>query len=104
MLVRIWQFRAQPDKAVEFRAAYGVDGVWASLFQQSAGYLGTELLQSTADSDVYLTVDRWESGEAWAAFLRVHAAQYEALDMQCESLTVSEDEVGVFQEPAQHDG
>ena len=100
MFVRIWQFRVPPDKAAGFRAAYGSDGPWTRLFGRAAGYLGTELLESTNDPGTYLTVDRWESAEAWAAFLREWPADYAALDRRCESLTVAEVEVGAFSEPA----
>jgi len=100
VFVRIWRFRVQPGKTSEFRAAYCAGGTWASLFQQSPGYVGTELLESVEDPDVYVTVDRWESGDAWAAFLRLRSAEYEALDRECESMTASEDEVGAFDQPA----
>lgn len=96
MFVRIWLFRARPDKAAEFRAAYGSPGAWASLFRRAPGYLGTELLESTTDPTTYLTVDRWESAEAWAAFLRAWPEEYAALDRRCESLTAAEEEVGAF--------
>jgi heme-degrading monooxygenase HmoA len=61
-----------------------------------AGFLGTELLQSSAEPDTYLTLDRWESAEAWAAFLQAHPEDYAALDQRCDSLTLQEVEVGVF--------
>lgn len=100
MLVRIWQFRVRPDKADEFRTAYGSDGDWAGLFRRAAGYLGTELLESTTDPSTYLTVDRWESMEAWAAFMRQWREEYAALDRRCESLTMDEVEIGTFSAPA----
>ena len=96
MLVRIWQFRARPDKRAEFLAAYGAAGAWATLFGRAAGYLGTELLESATDPTLYVTVDRWESAEAWAAFLESWSEAYAALDQQCESLTSAEVEVGAF--------
>lgn len=99
MFVRIWQFLVQPDKADGFRAAYGPDGTWARLFERAAGYLGTELLGSTTDPNTYLTVDRWESSEAWEVFLRQWQEDYSALDRRCESLTVAEVEVGAFSDP-----
>ena len=101
MFVRIWQFLVRPDKTDAFRAAYGSDGTWSRLFQHAAGYLGTELLGSTTDANTYLTIDRWESAEAWAGFLRQWQEDYAALDRQCESLTVAELEVGAFSDPGQ---
>jgi heme-degrading monooxygenase HmoA len=99
MLVRIWQFRTLPDRAGEFRAAYGPAGPWAALFRRAAGYLGTELLESVTDPNTFLTMDRWDSDESWAAFLRAWGEDYAELDRRCESLTVEELEIGVFREP-----
>ena len=96
VFVRIWQFQARADRMAEFRAAYGSNGAWAALFRRGAGYLGTEFLESTADPAIYITVDRWESAEAWEAFLRGWSDDYAALDRTCEGLTVAEEEIGVF--------
>ncbi len=97
MFVRIWRFRARPDKVAEFRAAYGPRGNWAALFRDARGYLGSELLESAADPRTHVTLDRWESAEAWEAFLRARPDEYAALDRRCESLTSDEAEVGAFQ-------
>lgn len=96
MFVRIWQFHVRPEKEAEFRAAYSPAGSWAQLFGRVAGYCGTELLQSANDPTTYFTLDLWESPEAWAAFLRAWGEDYATLDHRCESLTVSEVEIGEF--------
>jgi heme-degrading monooxygenase HmoA len=96
MFVRIWRFQARTEKAEQFRAAYGSSGAWAALFRRGAGYLGTECLASTVDPTVYVTVDRWESADAWAAFLREWSDDYAALDRTCEELTLAEEEIGAF--------
>jgi heme-degrading monooxygenase HmoA len=95
--VRIWQFRVTPERADEFREVYGPEGAWAALFRREMGYLGTEVLQSTTHPNIYLTIDRWDSPEAWAAFLRAWGDDYVALDRRCEGLAVSEGEIGSFQ-------
>ena len=100
MFVRIWRFQARPDRLTEFRSAYGALGEWARLFRRARGYLGTELLESITDPTAYVTVDRWESAEAWEAFLRAWRDDYAALDRRCEPLTLAEAEVGTFQAPA----
>jgi quinol monooxygenase YgiN len=97
MFVRIWQFRVPSEKTDEFRAIYGPDGEWATLFRREAGFLGTELLHSATHPNIFLTIDRWDSAGAWAAFLRAWGDEYAALDRQCEKLTVSEGEIGTFQ-------
>jgi len=96
MFVRIWQFQARAGQTGEFRAAYGAGGAWAALFRRGAGYLGTELLESTDDPTVYVTVDRWENVEAWEQFLRDWSDDYAALDRTCEELTIAEKEIGAF--------
>ena len=97
MFVRVWQFRVPAEKADEFRAVYGPDGDWAKLFQRETGFLGTELLHSATHPNIFLTIDRWNSAEAWAAFLRAWGDEYLELDRRCKSLIVSEGEIGNFQ-------
>jgi heme-degrading monooxygenase HmoA len=78
--VRIWEFRVPSDKADEFRAVYGPDGEWARLFRRETAFRGTELVQSCTHPNIFLTIDRWDSLEAWAAFLRAWGDEYAALD------------------------
>lgn len=96
MFLRIWRFQIRPEKTEEFRSIYGPSGNWAGLFRRITGYLGSDLLQSTTEPDTYFTIDRWESPEAWAAFLRAWGDDYAALDRRCESLIAAETEVGEF--------
>jgi heme-degrading monooxygenase HmoA len=100
MFMRIWQFRVPAEKADDFRAVYGPTGDWSRLFQRETAFLGTELLQSATHPDIFLTIDRWDSIEAWAAFLRAWGDEYTALDRRCERLTVAEEEIGTFEASA----
>jgi heme-degrading monooxygenase HmoA len=97
MFVRIWQFRVPSDKADEFQAVYGPDGDWARLFRRETAFLGTELLQSATHPNIFVTIDRWDSAEAWAAFLRAWGDDYTVLDRRCQGLTVAEGEIGTFE-------
>jgi heme-degrading monooxygenase HmoA len=96
LFVRIWQFRVASEKADEFRQVYGPVGPWASLFAREIGFLGTELLQATTHPNIFMTIDTWDSAEAWAAFLRAWGDDYATLDHRCRELCVSEGEVGNF--------
>ena len=96
MHVVVWAFRPRPGREVEFERAYGPRGQWAALFHEAPGYLGTDLLRATDGSGRYLTVDRWQSQEAYAAFAESHRDAYEALDRACEALTDSEEWLGDF--------
>jgi quinol monooxygenase YgiN len=97
MFVRICQFRVPSEKTEEFRDVYGPTGEWARLFRRETAFLGTELLQSATHSDIFLTIDRWDSIEAWAAFLRAWGDEYAALNHRCEMLTAAEEEIGTFE-------
>jgi heme-degrading monooxygenase HmoA len=97
VFLRIWQFRVASEQADEFRRVYGPAGAWAELFAREIGFLGTELLQSTSDPDIFVTMDSWDSTEAWAAFLRAWGDDYTALDHQTQSLVTSENEIGAFE-------
>ena len=92
----LWEFDVAPARQAEFEAHYGPDGSWARLFRLADGYLGTELLRDRANSLRYVTIDRWESREAWQSFRRAHGAEYERLDREFGSLTTREAPLGEF--------
>ena len=43
---------------------------------RATGYIGTELLHDVEEPDRYLVIDRWESAEAYNAFLAEHNDEY----------------------------
>jgi hypothetical protein len=43
-----------------------------------------------------VTIDRWDTADAWRAFLDGWPYDYAALDRRCEELTVAEQEIGAF--------
>ncbi len=92
----LWEFSVAPTKRAEFEAHYGPDGTWARLFRRASGYLGSELLHDRADPLRYLTIDRWESCDAWQAFRREHGAEYQSLDREIEGLTTREAPLGEY--------
>jgi heme-degrading monooxygenase HmoA len=87
---RVWRFRVADGLESRFEQAYGSTGAWAQLFARSSGYRGTEL-QRAAEPGEYLLVDRWASRQAWDTFRSDFAETYDALDRECEALTVSEE-------------
>jgi quinol monooxygenase YgiN len=92
----LWEFTVPPARQAEFEAHYGPGGAWVSLFRHVAGYLGSELLQDCKDPQRYLTVDRWESIEAWRAFRSRFAADYERLDRELEGIASHESALGDY--------
>lgn len=92
----LWEFAVVPARRPEFEAHYGPNGTWARLFRRASGYLGSELLRDRADPLRYLTIDRWESREAWQTFRREHGTEYERLDREFEGLTTREAALGEY--------
>jgi heme-degrading monooxygenase HmoA len=69
-------FRYDARDSEDFERAYGSDGEWAQFFRQGVGYVGTELLRDIEEPDRYIVIDRWESSEAYNAFLAEHSGEY----------------------------
>jgi heme-degrading monooxygenase HmoA len=60
----------------EFEHAYGPDGEWAEFFRPAPGYIGTEVLRDLELPGRYLVIDRWDSPDAYNAFVSEHQAEY----------------------------
>ena len=69
-------FSYEVREAEPFERAYGPEGEWAHFFRQGQGYVGTELLRDVEEYDRYIVIDRWESSEAYNAFLTEHQEEY----------------------------
>jgi heme-degrading monooxygenase HmoA len=92
----IWEFRVEPARREEFEQCYGPAGPWATLFRRADGYIDTELLRDTADASRYVTIDTWQSEDAYRSFRARFSQEYHALDRSCERLTSSEASLGEF--------
>jgi heme-degrading monooxygenase HmoA len=69
-------FSYEVHDAAEFERVYGPDGEWAEFFRQGRGYIGTELLRDVEAPGRYLVVDRWESADAYNAFVAERREEY----------------------------
>jgi len=69
-------FSYEARDPAEFERVYGPEGEWAAFFREGAGYIGTELLRDLEVPGRYLVVDRWESAEAYNAFVGAHREEY----------------------------
>jgi heme-degrading monooxygenase HmoA len=96
--VIVWQFVVLAGHEHEFEEAYGPHGAWAELFAKSSGFRGTELLRDASASGRYLTIDRWETAEAFEEFRGSHGGAYQALDARCSAWTESEVRIGAYGE------
>ena len=74
MLALVFSYEARD--AAEFERVYGPDGEWADFFRRGDGYLGTELLRDVEAPGRYLVIDRWESRDAYQAFVEAHRDEY----------------------------
>ena len=92
-----WEFRSRQGAEKQFENAYGPTGVWATFFEQSEGFVATELNRDLNNPGRYLTLDLWESKAAYDRFRSDHRQEYDAIDAQCEELTEQETELGRFE-------
>jgi hypothetical protein len=96
MIEVIWEFDVRPESVSEFEKHYSSQGTWAKLFSQDENFEGTALLRDTKLPLRYLTIDRWQTLEAYEAFKVKHASEYARIDKEMERLTSKERLVGVF--------
>lgn len=95
----VWEFEIEPGRADEFKRAYGSEGVWATLFREGEGFLGTELFRSLGQRERYMTIDRWSSRAAFENFKQARAREYADIDARCESLTKAERLIATQEDP-----
>ena len=69
-------FSYEVRDAAQFEAVHGPDGEWAAFFAGARGYIGTELLRDVEAPGRYLVIDRWESADAYNAFVAAHRDEY----------------------------
>ena len=96
MFVALWEFEVKPGDEEKFERVYGADGAWARLFGRDVAYRGTRLVRDVERERVYLTLDFWDTQEAYEKFKRENAAEYERIDRECEGMTRREIKLGEF--------
>lgn len=97
MFVTLWEFEVKQGCEELFEAAYGREGEWVRLFGRDGRYLGTRLLREVGRERVYVTLDEWESRDAYEEFREKWAAEYTAIDKRCEEMTVREAQFSEFE-------
>jgi hypothetical protein len=97
MFVALWEYEVKPGDEERFEKAYGPDGDWVRLFQSDTHHYQTRLVSDSLRPGVYLTMDFWESREAYEEFMGGHTTEYEAIDAMSEELTVKERRIGWFE-------
>ena len=94
--VAIWEFRVSPANAARFEQLYRPAGKWADFFRTGEGYLGTTLNRDVENPLRYVTLDFWQSADAYHRFRQSHSGHYQQIDAECESLTEQETHLGSF--------
>ena len=97
MIYIVWEFTVSAEQRAAFESAYKSDGVWAQLFRRDRAYQQTILIRDTEQSGRYLTIDVWEDRDAYLSFKERFARDYHKIDQECESLTLSERLIGLFE-------
>jgi heme-degrading monooxygenase HmoA len=92
----MWSYEVAVEHRDAFRVLYGSEGPWVELFRQAPGYLDTQLLVDLDEIGRFVTIDRWESKEAFARFRSEFAEGFEFLDGRGETLTSREVLLGEF--------
>ena len=90
-------FRYEVREPDEFVRVYGPEGEWAQFFRRGAGYVGSELLRDLDEPERFLVIDRWESAEAYNAFLAEHRAEYLRRSDETRMYYVQELRFGTFE-------
>ncbi len=92
----IWEYSVHPGRVDEFEQLYGPRGEWVELFRQSTGYSSTDLFRDRTQPNRFVTVDHWESFDAWRDWRALVETQFGELDRRGAQLTAKEREVGRF--------
>jgi len=98
MFIAIWKYVVNPQFLKAFEKLYGPTGAWVQLFKTGDGYLGTELMWVTGQTNVYMTIDKWESMGQYHNFYNLHKKLIDEIDQQGDALTLSEEKLGWFEQ------
>jgi heme-degrading monooxygenase HmoA len=97
MFVALWEYEVKPGCRERFEKVYSPEGEWAKLFRSDPNYQGTRLLRDAVRDAVYLTLDFWNSRNAFEQFMETRAADYKRLDAANEDLTLWERKIGWYE-------
>jgi hypothetical protein len=96
MFVILWEYEVKSECEESFRKVYGPEGPWVQLFRNDQQYKGTRLLRDALRSEACITMDQWESKQAYAKFKSTHMEEYAAIDREAQKLTLRERYLGAF--------
>jgi hypothetical protein len=97
MFLALWEYEVKPGCEERFEKVYGPEGVWARLFRRDSHYYQTRLVRDAFRQGAYLTMDFWQSREAYDGFMAGHRAEYKEIDAVGQEMTVKEQRLGWFE-------
>jgi hypothetical protein len=97
MFVALWEYEVKPGCEERFENPYGPAGDWARLFRSDSNYCATRLLRDSVRPAIYLTLDFWNSREAYEQFMAAHKDKYKRLEAAGEELTSKERRIGWYE-------
>jgi heme-degrading monooxygenase HmoA len=97
MFVALWEYEVKPGCEERFENAYGPSGDWVRLFRQDSHYYETRLVRDSFRPGIYLTLDFWNSREAFEKFMAAHKEEHKTLDASGEELTSNERRLGWYE-------
>jgi heme-degrading monooxygenase HmoA len=98
MFLVLWEFDVKPGFESGFEKVYGRDGDWAQFFRCDPHYRETRLLRDALRPRAYMTLDFWDSRDAYEHFRQQNREAYLTLDHSCEAMTLREKHLGSFDE------
>jgi heme-degrading monooxygenase HmoA len=102
MIEVFYRYRVHPQQVRAFEHAYGPSGPWVALFRQHPGFRRTRLFRHKSQAQVYITVDVWDSKEAYDEFRTARADEYNRLDTQFTLLKLEEHFLGFYEGPDEY--
>ena len=96
MIAILWEYSVPREHAAEFERHYDSAGTWVIFFRRSAAYHGSTLLRDDEIPGRFMTLDFWDSFDAYQTFSAEHEAEYRRIDAMCATLTTSERRIGLF--------
>ena len=102
MIEVFFRYRVHPQQVRAFEHAYGPKGPWAQLFARHPAYRRTRLFKHSSEPHVYITIDVWDSKEAYDAFRAENADEYNRLDAQLAMLKLEEHLLGYYEGPDEY--
>jgi quinol monooxygenase YgiN len=91
----IWELKVKFKEREKFEMFYDAKGEWVKFFSKSAGYLGTDVLESGEGDGIFLVIDEWTSEEAFLAYIQENKVGYDTLEEKAKSASRSKKRVWI---------